>query len=95
MLRIRKEALLTAQGQRSVLRELSYNLSDKQLTRMLQCIHLDILVDDEGPWAVIPQADTVRGGDAEMCLAWEDVDEADERPDWMWESEQHEERGYE
>jgi len=30
MLRIRKEALLTAQGQRSVLRELSYNLSDKQ-----------------------------------------------------------------
>jgi hypothetical protein len=95
MLRIRKEALLTAQGQRSVLRELSYNLSDKQITRMLSAITVDILVDEEGPWVVIPQADTVRGGDTEMCLAWEDVDEADERPEWMWESEQHEERGYE
>ena len=91
MLRIRKEARLTAQGQRSVLRELSYNLSDKQIKRMLSAIAVDIVVDDEGPWAVIPDADTVRGGDAEMCLAWDDVDEADERPDWMWESE---ERGY-
>lgn len=87
MLRIRKEARLTALGQRSVLRELSYNLSDKQITRMLSAITVDILVDEEGPWVVIPEADTVRGGDAEMCLGWDDVDEADERPEWMWESD--------
>lgn len=70
---------LTPSGQRSLLRELSYNLSDEQIGRMLEVLtYLEVIVDEEGPWAVIPDAWCAPAGDAEMCLDFDDVDAVDE-----------------
>jgi hypothetical protein len=67
------EAELTVSGARSVLRSLSYYLSDSRVLSLVAEARLSILLEPEGPYVVLPAGHVDPEYGREIMLEWKDV----------------------